>query len=242
MHGGCVRTLNGRLCAAPPWLAARRGWRQPDVVCGGQVAEGAGAGAVPERGRGAVLLQGTGTAHDVPPGFWHPAACPSLCGIWLLRAGCIRLAGRALPAAPHSRRPPLQQFLSAVKYCHSHCVAHRDLKLDNTLLDRWGRDGTCVVVVWLLLLMVVEVCVCGASVLVAWRCVSRVVAGRAAWLGGAGPPPPGSLPIIPHAHSPALRASRLPPTLSAAATRPSSRSATLALPRRGARRQICSRR
>ncbi len=29
----------------------------------------------------------------------------------------------------------VQQFLSAVKYCHSHCVAHRDLKLDNTLLD-----------------------------------------------------------------------------------------------------------
>lgn len=28
-----------------------------------------------------------------------------------------------------------KQFLSAVKYCHSHCVAHRDLKLDNTLLD-----------------------------------------------------------------------------------------------------------
>ena len=32
--------------------------------------------------------------------------------------------------------PCLQQFLSAVKYCHSHFVAHRDLKLDNTLLDR----------------------------------------------------------------------------------------------------------
>lgn len=30
---------------------------------------------------------------------------------------------------------PLQQFISAVKYCHSHHVAHRDLKLDNTLLD-----------------------------------------------------------------------------------------------------------
>ena len=29
----------------------------------------------------------------------------------------------------------MQQFLSAVKYCHSHFVAHRDLKLDNTLLD-----------------------------------------------------------------------------------------------------------
>lgn len=28
-----------------------------------------------------------------------------------------------------------KQFLSAVKYCHGHCVAHRDLKLDNTLLD-----------------------------------------------------------------------------------------------------------
>ncbi|KAI3434633.1 hypothetical protein D9Q98_002700 [Chlorella vulgaris] len=28
-----------------------------------------------------------------------------------------------------------KQFLSAVKYCHSHFVAHRDLKLDNTLLD-----------------------------------------------------------------------------------------------------------
>lgn len=28
-----------------------------------------------------------------------------------------------------------KQFLSAVKYCHAHCVAHRDLKLDNTLLD-----------------------------------------------------------------------------------------------------------
>lgn len=28
-----------------------------------------------------------------------------------------------------------KQFLGAVKYCHSHLVAHRDLKLDNTLLD-----------------------------------------------------------------------------------------------------------
>ena len=28
-----------------------------------------------------------------------------------------------------------KQFLSAVKYCHGHLVAHRDLKLDNTLLD-----------------------------------------------------------------------------------------------------------
>lgn len=31
-----------------------------------------------------------------------------------------------------------KQFLSAVDYCHEHCVAHRDLKLDNTLLD--GSD------------------------------------------------------------------------------------------------------
>lgn len=29
----------------------------------------------------------------------------------------------------------LQQFISAVEYCHKHNVAHRDLKLDNTLLD-----------------------------------------------------------------------------------------------------------
>jgi len=28
-----------------------------------------------------------------------------------------------------------RQFISAVKYCHLHSVAHRDLKLDNTLLD-----------------------------------------------------------------------------------------------------------
>ncbi len=28
-----------------------------------------------------------------------------------------------------------KQFLAAVEYCHSHLVAHRDLKLDNTLLD-----------------------------------------------------------------------------------------------------------
>lgn len=38
---------------------------------------------------------------------------------------------------------PPQQFLSAVKYCHSHCVAHRDLKLDNTLLDRCGWLVVC---------------------------------------------------------------------------------------------------
>lgn len=30
---------------------------------------------------------------------------------------------------------PLQQFIRAVAYCHTHNVAHRDLKLDNTLLD-----------------------------------------------------------------------------------------------------------
>ncbi|KAK9843746.1 hypothetical protein WJX81_004818 [Elliptochloris bilobata] len=28
-----------------------------------------------------------------------------------------------------------RQFIAAVEYCHQHCVAHRDLKLDNTLLD-----------------------------------------------------------------------------------------------------------
>ncbi|KAK9833495.1 hypothetical protein WJX84_007710, partial [Apatococcus fuscideae] len=28
-----------------------------------------------------------------------------------------------------------RQFVGAVEYCHLHCVAHRDLKLDNTLLD-----------------------------------------------------------------------------------------------------------
>ena len=28
-----------------------------------------------------------------------------------------------------------RQFIEAVEYCHGHCVAHRDLKLDNTLLD-----------------------------------------------------------------------------------------------------------
>jgi len=28
-----------------------------------------------------------------------------------------------------------RQFITAVAYCHHHCVAHRDLKLDNTLLD-----------------------------------------------------------------------------------------------------------
>lgn len=29
----------------------------------------------------------------------------------------------------------MRQFVDAVSYCHGHCVAHRDLKLDNTLLD-----------------------------------------------------------------------------------------------------------
>ena len=28
-----------------------------------------------------------------------------------------------------------RQFIEAVSYCHANCVAHRDLKLDNTLLD-----------------------------------------------------------------------------------------------------------
>ena len=28
-----------------------------------------------------------------------------------------------------------RQFIGAVEYCHAHCVAHRDLKLDNTLLS-----------------------------------------------------------------------------------------------------------
>ena len=51
------------------------------------------------------------------------------------------LCSRA-PRRRCARAPPLpQQFLSAVKYCHSHCVAHRDLKLDNTLLDRWAGLG-----------------------------------------------------------------------------------------------------
>lgn len=34
--------------------------------------------------------------------------------------------------------PHPQQFVNAVNYCHKHCVAHRDLKLDNVLLD--GSD------------------------------------------------------------------------------------------------------
>ena len=36
---------------------------------------------------------------------------------------------------------PLQQFIQAVAYCHTHNVAHRDLKLDNTLLAD-GRAAT----------------------------------------------------------------------------------------------------
>eukprot|EP00891_Asterochloris_glomerata_P000072 jgi/Astpho2/72/e_gw1.00004.30.1_t len=35
-----------------------------------------------------------------------------------------------------------KQFVSAVAYCHKHCIAHRDLKLDNTLLD--GRKPACI--------------------------------------------------------------------------------------------------
>ena len=44
------------------------------------------------------------------------------------------------PGCPRPLPPP-QQFLHAVKYCHTHQVAHRDLKLDNTLLDRCGAVG-----------------------------------------------------------------------------------------------------
>lgn len=38
-----------------------------------------------------------------------------------------------------------RQFITAVAYCHSHSVAHRDLKLDNTLLDgkQPGRVKLC---------------------------------------------------------------------------------------------------
>ena len=55
----------------------------------------------------------------------------------VLQAGRNELLGTQRTAASSS----MQQFLSAVKYCHSHCVAHRDLKLDNTLLDRCERVG-----------------------------------------------------------------------------------------------------
>ena len=34
----------------------------------------------------------------------------------------------------HSQHPP-QQFVDALRYCHSRHVCHRDIKLENTLLD-----------------------------------------------------------------------------------------------------------
>lgn len=51
--------------------------------------------------------------------------------------GGARTTLSSLSPPTHNTRslPPVQQFLSAVKYCHGHFVAHRDLKLDNTLLD-----------------------------------------------------------------------------------------------------------
>lgn len=41
-----------------------------------------------------------------------------------------------LAPAPASRR---RQAAAALCYCHAHAVCHRDVKLDNVLLDYWGR-------------------------------------------------------------------------------------------------------
>ena len=85
-----------------------------------------------------------------PPGScsWRRGGGPQPARPWTpctANATCPRRLwpSLAVPAPPACPRPPPphphpQQFLGAVKYCHAHCVAHRDLKLDNTLLD--GAD------------------------------------------------------------------------------------------------------
>ena len=41
----------------------------------------------------------------------------------------------ATPVAQASARFFFRQFISTVAFCHRHHIAHRDLKLDNALLD-----------------------------------------------------------------------------------------------------------
>jgi len=35
-------------------------------------------------------------------------------------------------------RPFFRQILSAVEYCHNNCIVHRDLKIENILIDKSG--------------------------------------------------------------------------------------------------------
>ncbi|KAK9916166.1 hypothetical protein WJX75_009636 [Coccomyxa subellipsoidea] len=61
------------------------------------------------------------------------AACGSLTGYVANRWQSAQHSGLFLQE--DEARYFFRQFIQAVEYCHTHFVAHRDLKLDNTLLD-----------------------------------------------------------------------------------------------------------
>lgn len=67
----------------------------------------------------------------------HRVACVARTPVWAYSLAVLTSSPSPHVLMLHTCVPPCprSQLVSAVEYCHRNNVAHRDLKLDNTLLD-----------------------------------------------------------------------------------------------------------
>ena len=85
--------------------------------------------------RHGLLLQGvtTGTGYLWVPRSWFRSSKAAECGAGGELLESVLQRGSYSEATAHSC---FQQLLEGVRYCHSHGVVHRDLKLENLLLEK----------------------------------------------------------------------------------------------------------